>query len=210
VTWPKSDRWAGLWRAIGASGDPSPWHERLTAAYVEPQRHYHNQQHIAECLAQFDAARHLAPQPEAVEFAIWFHDAIYDPKAPDNEEQSAELAKRCLTESGLSERFRQSVSTLILATKTHQVGGNPNAAVLLDVDLSILGQPEERFLEYETQIRKEYQWVPKIIFGSKRAKILEQFLARDRIYTTDWFHQKYEQTARHNLQTSIRQLKRWF
>jgi predicted metal-dependent HD superfamily phosphohydrolase len=210
VTWPKPDRWAALWSGIGASGDPSPWYERLTAAHAEPQRHYHNQQHIAECLAEFDAARHLALQPEAVEVAIWFHDAVYDPKAADNEEQSAELAKRCLTEANVSEAFVQTVSTLILATKTHEVGRNPDAAVLVDVDLSILGKPKERFLEYESQIRKEYGWVPRIIFGSKRAKILEQFLARDRIYTTDWFHQKYEQTARHNLQTSIRQLKRWF
>src|SRR6266850_1795575 len=101
VTWPKPDRWAALWCAIGASGDPSLWYERLTAAYAEPQRVYHNQQHIAECLAQFDAVRHLARQPEAVEVAIWFHDAVYDPKGADNEEQSANLAKRCLVDGNV-------------------------------------------------------------------------------------------------------------
>ena len=66
------------------------------AAFAEPQRHYHNQQHIAECLTQFDAARNIARRPEAIEFAIWFHDAVYDPKAGDNEEKSAALAKKCV------------------------------------------------------------------------------------------------------------------
>jgi predicted metal-dependent HD superfamily phosphohydrolase len=195
---------------VGASGDSSTWYQRLTAAYAEAQRHYHNQQHIAECLTEFDAARDLAREPAAVEMAIWFHDAVYDPKAADNEEQSAEMAKRCLTDAGVSVDFVAKMSELIMATKTHEVGGNSDAAVLVDVDLSILGQPEERFLEYESQIREEYRWVPKIIFGSKRAKILEQFLARERVYTTDWFHEKYEEKARRNLENSIRQLKRWF
>jgi len=78
----------------------------------------------------------------------------------------------------------------------------------VDVDLSILGQGEQRFAEYESQIREEYRWVPKRIFNSKRAEILERFLARRRIYVTDFFAAKYEQQARRNLEGSIRQLKR--
>jgi len=89
MSWPGQDRWLRLWRAAGAFGAPAGWYQRLTQAYAESQRHYHNQQHIAECLAEFDAARHLAQQPVALELALWFHDAVYDPKAGDNEEQSA-------------------------------------------------------------------------------------------------------------------------
>src|SRR3954468_20924917 len=83
-----------------------------------------HQQHIAECLTEFDAARDLVREPAAVEMAIWFHDAVYDAKAADNEEQSAEMAKRCLTDAGLSADFVDEVNGLIMATKTHQVGGN--------------------------------------------------------------------------------------
>jgi predicted metal-dependent HD superfamily phosphohydrolase len=192
-----------LWQSVRARGDALPWYERLAAAYVEPHRHYHNQRHIAECLAAFDSARHLARWPEAVEMAIWFHDAIYDPKAADNEKQSAQLAKRCLAEAGIATALSDTVNRLIMATQKHEVGDDPDAALMVDIDLSIFGQPEERFLEYEKQIRREYAWVPKIIFAPKRAQILEGFLRRDSIYRTDSFRTKYESSARRNLERSI-------
>jgi predicted metal-dependent HD superfamily phosphohydrolase len=204
------DRWVALWRAISASGDPLPWFSRLATAYSEPHRHYHNQRHIGECFAEFDGARNLARHAERVELALWFHDAVYNPKASDNEEQSAALAERWLSEAGLTAGFIAPVSGLIMATKHHEVGTDEDAALMVDIDLSILGQPEERFLEYEAQIREEYAWVPRIIFGPKRAKILERFLGRERIYATEWFQNKYEQQARENLEASIRCLRRFF
>ncbi|MGC3959101.1 MAG: N-methyl-D-aspartate receptor NMDAR2C subunit [Verrucomicrobiota bacterium] len=148
------ERWQRLWQSIGASGPGSDWYETLRGAYAEPQRHYHNHWHIADCLTEFEAVRHLAKQPDAVELAIWFHDAVYDSKAADNEEQSAALATHCLTAAqcrGLS----GVVAELVLVTKTHQVVVGTDAALLVDVDLSVLGQDEARFAEYETQIRAE-------------------------------------------------------
>ncbi len=207
MNWPGQDRWLRLWQATGASGDGAPWYEKLTRAYAEPQRHYHNQQHIADCLAEFDGARHLTQQPTVVELALWFHDAVYDPKAGDNEEQSAAMARICF-ETGGPSRLAATVSDLVMATKSHNTEAGPDAALMVDVDLSILGQGEQRFAEYEAQIRKEYRSVPKLIFNLKRAEILERFLARSRIYATDFFATKYEQQARRNLEGSIRQLKR--
>lgn len=207
MSWPGPERWVALWKAAGATGDPLPWYERLTTAYAEPHRHYHNQQHIGECLREFDLVRHLVRQPEAVEFALWFHDSVYDPKATDNEEQSAALAKRCLLEAGVTAALVEAVDQLVMATKHHEVGQNQDAAIIVDVDLSIFGQEEQRFLQYEAQIEKEYAWVPKNVFASKRAEILENFLSGKQIYSTEWFREKYEQCARRNLEKSISRLK---
>lgn len=209
MSWPGPDRWQRLWRSAGAAAEPAAWYDRLTQAYAEPQRHYHNQQHIAECLAELDGARHLARQPEVVELALWFHDAVYDPKAGDNEERSAALAVECLRAGGL-EQLAGTVSELVMATKLHGADAGPDAALIVDVDLSILGKGETRFAEYEAQIRKEYSWVPKLVFNSKRAGILKRFLARDRIYATEYFSDRYEQIARQNLERSVRNLKRWW
>jgi predicted metal-dependent HD superfamily phosphohydrolase len=206
MNWPGQDRWQRLWQAVGASGDSAAWYERLTRAYAEPHRHYHNQQHIAECLAEFDGARHLAHQPEAVELALWFHDAVYDPKAGDNEEQSAALAKSCLEAAGWPD-LAETVAALVMATQLHDTAAVPDAALMVDVDLSILGQGETRFAEYEAQIRQEYGWVPKPIFDSRRTEILQRFLDREHIYTTEYFAIRYERNARHNLEQSIRKLK---
>jgi predicted metal-dependent HD superfamily phosphohydrolase len=207
MNWPGRARWTALWRKVGASGDSSPWYDRLTAAYGEPHRHYHNQQHIAECLAEFDYARHLARQPEAVELAIWFHDVVYEPKAGDNEERSAELAESCLAQAELPKTFVESVRKLVIATKHHEAEPGSDEAVMIDVDLSILGQGEKRFAEYEEQIRQEYGWVPAVVFASKRGEILEKFVARKYIFHTAFFRDKYEGNARRNLQASIDRLK---
>src|ERR1700722_16002533 len=100
MNWPDQDRWVALCQSIGVNKPESGWYDRLTKAYAEPQRFYHNRQHIIECLAEFDPARRFAVDRNAVEFALGFHEAVYDPKAGDNEEQSAALAKECLNSLG--------------------------------------------------------------------------------------------------------------
>ena len=201
------ERWSQLWRKASGQGDGAAWFDILEARYAEPHRYYHKSQHIVECLTEFDSARNLASEPTAVELAIWFHDAIYDTHASDNEEQSAVLAEECLAETGANGGLRLAVRDLVLVTKTHDPSKHVDAPLLVDVDLSILGQPEDRFWEYEAQVRQEYAWVPEDVFCAKRAEILERFLARDRIYTTGWFFQTLEKQARSNLAASLHRLR---
>ena len=204
---PGQDRWVQLWRSVALQGDPFQPYQELSALYSQPYRHYHNFRHIADCLTEFDSVKHLAHQPDALELAIWFHDAIYDSHAQDNEEKSAKLAEQRIAEAGGSRPLCTSVTTLVLATKAHDPSMHPDAPLLVDVDLSILGQGEERFEEFEGQIRREYDWVQQPLFATGRAEILERFLARARIYSTDPFWAKYEKQARVNLQRSVRNLK---
>lgn len=93
-----------------------------------------------------------------------------------------------------------------MATKTHDVSAGSDAALLVDVDLSILGQSAVRFAEYEAQIRAEYEWVATEVFAKKRAEILQRFLARPRLYQTQAFFNRYETQARRNLKESLRLL----
>jgi len=206
MSWPAPERWTSLCRALG-SGDATGWYDRLAGAHAEPQRHYDTQQHLVECLAELDEARHLARQPPAVEFALWFHDAVYFPQATDNEKQSARLARQCLAHIGAVDALGERVAHLVMTTKFHNPDGDADAGLLVDIDLSILGREPKRFFEYEQQIRAEYAWVPAADYSAKRAEILERFLSRERIYTTEWFHQKYEAQARKNLAESGNQLR---
>lgn len=201
------ERWSTLWHDAAGSGDGAAWFQVLSGRYAEPHRYYHTAQHIVECLAEFDPVRHLAVHPVAVELALWFHDAVYETRASDNEERSAELADQCLTDAASTSDLRLAVRDLILATKTHEASRHADAPLLVDIDLSILGQTETRFWEYERQIRQEYEWVPDDLFASRRAEILERFLARGRIYTTHWFFQSHEKQARYNLEASLRRLR---
>lgn len=176
----------------------------LVAAYSEPHRAYHNAKHIADCLSQFDRVRHMASHPHEIETAIWFHDAVYDPKASDNEERSAEWAAQVLHDAEPS--CIERIESLILATKTHK-SDDQDGTLILDIDLSILGGSPSKFALYDDAIRQEYDWVPFEQYREGRIAVLESFQQRKTIYFTNCFHIKYEQQARENLAGAIAKLK---
>jgi predicted metal-dependent HD superfamily phosphohydrolase len=197
------ERWSRFWENLGADGDPGPVYELLADLYSERRRAYHTLNHLSHCLDELEDARHLAEQPNQVEMALWFHDAIYDPKAKDNERSSAELCRRTAKEAGLPEAFGRKVYDLVLATQHHGAPEGGDARLLVDIDLSILGRPRAAFDEYETNIRNEYHFVPQDRYRSARSAILRSFLDRPSIYSTDFFRQKYESRARANLERSL-------
>lgn len=198
-------RWQELWQRLRADGDGAAVHADLLARYSEPHRHYHNHAHIQHCLREFDTARHLAEHPDCVELALWFHDAVYDSKAKDNEEKSAQLADVAL--AGVDASVCERVRALILITQHKQPPVTPDEQLVVDCDLAILGQSEQALDAYEQQIRQEYAWVAEPEFRKGRAAVLNHFLARSAVYATDFFRAKYEAAARRNLQRSLAALK---
>ncbi len=204
---PLESRWSGFWKELQAQGAPLPKFQILEIHYAEPHRAYHNLAHIEECLNELDRAAHLARDRFALALALWFHDVIYDPHRADNEEQSAALMMKIGAEAGIHQKTLEAAHELILVTKTHSGSGHSDIPLIVDIDLSILGKPAERFDEYESQIRQEYSWVPPQVFAVKRAEILEKFLARKTIYQTDLFRNNYEAQARKNLNRSIAHLR---
>lgn len=196
--------WQRLWGELGATVVNGGLMNQLVGAYSERQRHYHTLQHLRECLAQFDAAATLARRPAEVELALWFHDAVYDPQRHDNEERSADWARASVLAAGCAADVAERVAALVLVTRSHVApGGDADAALLLDIDLSILGAAPARFDEYERQVRAEYAHVPDADFRAGRARVLQGFLARERIYATDAFHDALEARARDNLRRSL-------
>jgi predicted metal-dependent HD superfamily phosphohydrolase len=195
--------WRRLWSGLGASDDGTAFQDALLQRYSEPWRKYHTIQHLSECIATFECAAYLAVRPAEVEAALWFHDAVYEMHRADNEEQSALLAQRVLSEAGVASEVTSRVVRLILSTKHSAVPSEPDDRLLADVDLSILGASEQRFAEYERQIRQEYWFVPEAVFQQKRRAVLGSFLARPRIYSTQHFHSLLEQRARLNVTRAV-------
>ena len=204
---PTLEQWLGMWSRIGAAGDGRVVWTQLERRYREPHRAYHNFDHIGHCLAEFEAVRKLAESPEAVELAIWFHDAVYDTHAKDNEEQSARLAAQFLDEAGIDAALVSAVGSSILATKHTAPPTSPDAALLVDIDLAILGQPRERYARFEDEIREEYSWVASADFAAGRSAILWRFLERPRVYSCEVFLSRHESLARQNLLWAIERLR---
>ena len=203
---------AGRWRALcGRLHLPADLNQLdwLQSAHKVPPRAYHNLDHVLACLAEFDRVRHLAEKPDAVEVALWFHDSVYNPRYAENEEASAIMAKGWLDDSGAPAELGLAVAELIFKTR-HDLGDPPETVdqkLIVDVDLSILGQAAEVFDEYENKIREEYDWVDWEVYRVRRPEILGRFLERDRIYFTSEFRDRYEAAARSNLKRSIQRFE---
>ncbi len=195
-----------LWDRIGASGNAVEEFVRLDKMYSGNKRFYHNMEHVGNCLTELDFVRDLCDDVNLVEFAIWYHDAVYDTKKKGNEERSAQLAYNVALDAGLSNEFANGARDLVLATTHDFVPGDFDAKVLIDVDLSILGKSVDEFDKYERNIGREYSLVTVNDFErrkNRRSEVLQMFLDRDSIYLTDFFKDKYEDLARVNLERSI-------
>lgn len=197
------DRWQSLFQQLGLTANPLTF-DQLQGAYRQPQRFYHTANHILDCLAHLDRHRALAQNPAAIELALWFHDAVYDSRAGDNEAQSADWATVCLKQQGATVAMQQRIEQLILATAGHCVSADPDVQLMLDIDLSILGQSPSTFARYDQAIRQEYAWVPEAVYQKKRRAVLQSFLQRTFIYQTSALRQRYESVARQNLTRSLK------
>jgi predicted metal-dependent HD superfamily phosphohydrolase len=202
-------QWLKAWRDLGVPDSPElhRLYRDVLLRYSEPHRHYHTGQHLAECFEKVQHIISLAEHPAEVRVGLWFHDAIYDTRRHDNEQQSADWARSAAREMGANAASAQRIHDLIMFTRHSAAPVGVDAHVLVDADLSILGAPPERFQEYEAQVRREYAWVPDEMFRSTRAQILKELLGRSHLYSTAYFQERYEAQARRNLQHSLQYLE---
>ena len=180
----------------------------LIGIYSGPDRHYHDLRHIEALLELAHRHAREITDGEAVEAAIWFHDAVYDTRRSDNEAQSAELAARLLAGTVAGERLGF-ITAMIRASANHQVPQSMEAptardcALFLDMDLAILASPAEEFAGYERAVRAEYDWVAERDWTAGRSQVLRRFLARPFIYNSTQFRRTHEAAARSNLARSL-------
>jgi predicted metal-dependent HD superfamily phosphohydrolase len=191
---------------------PAALKESLRKRHGEPQRHYHTWAHVEALLGHYRNWVRYLNRPGPVLWALYWHDAIYDPRSRDNEELSAQLLEREAV-GHLSPQDIGFAAAIIRATATHTVPEGLSAsdagdlALFLDMDLSILGAPEAVYDTYEQAIRAEYAFVPEEAYRTGRTAILKGFLERPRLYFTDIAHAEWDAAARSNLTRAVRALE---
>ncbi|MCC5643345.1 hypothetical protein LC607_10390 [Nostoc sp. CHAB 5824] len=179
----------------------------LVTGYSTPSRYYHTLKHIDRVLSTIQILQGYTSNIAAVQLAAWFHDVVYDTKAQDNEQRSAEYALKLLNNLGIPESTITIVTRLILNTKDHQAAVDDyDSQVLLDADLAILATNSVEYPEYAHAIRQEYGWVSKADYITGRRQVLEEFLRRSRIYFTPLMLEFAEPFARGNIQGEIQSL----
>ncbi len=177
----------------------------LVEKYSEKHRAYHNLSHINYLLGEVQKIDFA--DFDAVYFATWFHDVIYEPKKNDNEIESAKLAVKLLSNLNLPVNQIAKIEQIIIATQKHSAENlDDDGRIFLDLDLSILGATPEIYQNYSQAIRQEYSHVWKIFYRRGRRKILQNFLQRETIYFTENLRERFENQARLNLANEIKEL----
>ncbi|MGH6640075.1 MAG: HD domain-containing protein [Polaromonas sp.] len=201
------------WHELGASLDCTGniWDRegrRLLRSWGRWPRRYHNTLHLRACLHHLTQVRGELTNSHAVELALWFHDAIYWPWRPLNEEKSALWATRFMREMGFDPAMCEAVNSHVLDTRHQAVEPQGDARWVVDIDLAILGQSETVYRQFERDVRSEYRWVRWSRYAKGRSAVLQSFVDRPRIYRTPWFFERYETSARNNLQGALAALSR--
>jgi predicted metal-dependent HD superfamily phosphohydrolase len=201
------------WLAALPTGSDSATARRtggdLLARWQEPHRRYHGLAHLTVVLSIVDANGTLADDLAAVRLAAWFHDAVYDPAAGGNEEASAGLAERLLSDLNAPTSLVSEVARLVRLTAGHVVeAGDRNGALLADADLAILAAEQEAYDEYAVAIRREYAHVPDSLYRMGRRKVLEALLDLPELYRIVPARAQWTERARVNLRREIAALAR--
>ncbi|MEU8521367.1 hypothetical protein [Streptomyces sp. NBC_01216] len=206
-------RWTSTLRAAraGRTGpDPAPYGRNLLARWSEPQRRYHTVDHLRAVLNRIDELADLGGEGgelELVRLAAWFHDAVYRPDRSENEERSAALAEKALTEAGLTVHEVAEVARLVRLTAIHDPAeGDLNGETLCDADLAILASDPETYARYTAAVREEYAFVPADAFREGRAAVLRHLLALPRLFRTPYGAAAWESAARGNMERELRDL----
>lgn len=173
--------------------------ELIINKHQELHRHYHNTRHLAFCLSEQSEARAEMSSPDIVELALWFHDVIYVPNAPDNEAKSAALFIE-LAGDQLPKSLVDAVSQIIPATCHLQAPRTDEEAFVLDIDLASIGLPWKEFNRDNEALRAEAPRVHDNLYYEGKAAFLSALLAREKIYFTDYFFDHYEKQARQNIE----------
>lgn len=198
------DRWIALWRELGST-PPAGSFAELMSRYREPHRHYHNADHILAALKHFDAFKWLSRRPALVEYALWLHDAVYDPRATNNEAKSADMAEKYLVEAGLDHLVSEA-RRFIMATAHKVPATADDAGLVVDIDLSVLALQSSAYRTYTRAVRREYQWVPENLFIEGRRQVLNTLMAMPTLYSHPAIIAAWENQARANMAAELRAL----
>jgi predicted metal-dependent HD superfamily phosphohydrolase len=175
--------------------------DEVLGRHREPHRRYHGVRHVTWVVRHVQDLAAELPVSDlgAVLAAAFFHDAVYDPRAADNEEQSAALASRVLVDLGWGSPRRDAVTSMIRATAGHHPTSDTDRGVLLDADLAVLGSEPAAYQAYVTGVRAEYAHVDDAAWRTGRGAVLDGLLAADPLYSTESGRRRWQARARANL-----------
>lgn len=175
--------------------------------YSDSNRYYHSLSHLENIYRELYWAKDQVEEWDTMLFSMFYHDIVYDVTNGDNEERSAEIAKRSLGLISFPDARIDQCYAQIIATKFHEKSGNHDSNLFTDSDLAVLGQEWSVYSDYFQNVRREYSKYPDKVYNQGRINVLTHFLKMESIFKTDYFIDKYEKMARKNLSKELKLLQ---
>ncbi len=215
-------RFAWLMNRLGVKEDPKKLFAQLRDMYdrlgdwsgdrdeikEKMKWSYHKRLHAIDCSNELYEVKHLLDDPDAVECALLFHDIIYDPTSHTNEEDSAALAEKMLTQRWVAKDFIEKVKKLILATKHIDTPTDNDTKYIMDIDMAILGKNPRIYTQYGQDVRREYYMYDDAKYKKWRDKFLDGIISKKNVYHTEYFHDKYQKQLETNVLQEIMSSKK--
>ena len=194
-------------RHVGTGTAAEGWFDTVVGAHRDVGRHYHDVRHVRwvvqhgrELAADAGLADELVDRIVAAGF---FHDVVYDATADDNEQVSAAMARRALTEIGWAADPVDQVAAMIEATVGHRGSDDRATQVLLAADLGVLATEPGRYTDYVRNVRREYHHLDDATWRAGRAMFVRTMLARPSIFPPGLGLDSWERRARANLTAEL-------
>jgi predicted metal-dependent HD superfamily phosphohydrolase len=182
----------------------------LEEHYSEAQRAYHTLSHVRRMLELMDTLRDYREFKgkvdwDALEWAIIFHDVVYNigAKSSENEKKSLKASRIAARLARLPHEFIQKTSEYIMATAQTSPPQSLGAKLMSDLDLSSFAVPSSYYFRYGQQVLDEDTHViPEKEHLRKLLGFMNLLTGRPRIFFTNYFFDRYEDQARANIEKS--------
>jgi len=194
-------------RHVGRSAVAGTWYASVISRHREQHRSYHDLRHVRWVVRHIGELAHGRELDDlgATIAAGFFHDAIYDPAASENEAASAALAEVALGDLEWEPERVEFCTAMIIGTAEHrwETATSIDAAVLYAADLGVLAAPPAGYSDYVRNVRREYVHVNDVDWVTGRSAVVRSFLDRDAIFAPVLGLSEWELRARGNLAAEL-------
>lgn len=187
------------------------WWATISTMHSERHRFYHTLTHLAHMFDLFDEHSSKIQNKMVVTLSILFHDIVYDPKSPRNEEDSADIFKEFVVDINHPKLAAvcDIVLDYIIATKSHSVDTvdqsllpdsvREDKLAFLAFDMAILSVPIASYQQYAKKVRLEYSHVDAKVYCTRRASFLRGVLEGGPV-----FYGKLDEQADERMHVNLR------
>jgi predicted metal-dependent HD superfamily phosphohydrolase len=209
------------WTPLEGRHKTGAW-EALDAGYTESHRAYHTWDHVAGLLEKLSEFSDLSTRSDIIAVSVFWHDVVYTTQNQDgglrlDYENVRDCGKLFRQYTLLNKSDSDAVHDLIMATANHlqaraekqyYAGFAGDLNLFLDLDLSSLASPWEKFVEDLGRIRTEFAWAPEIVFCTIQLQILEEFAKEGmRLYRRAETSEQWRDAVMANLKRCITELR---